>query len=799
MRKRLSYLLGIALIGLSITHVAAQKQQVVFKAQKSQGYSLEQADSKASKSISDTIHYDGINNNGIGTGTANSYGAYMYLPTDTTSNYVGKHVKQVMLYINDASVISSAELEIHHDQSSGAVYTQAFDAVDGWNTIILTTPYELSASQDLYLGYFLNVTGGYPLGCDAGPVAAGGAGNWMYFDGAWTNLHILASTLPYNWNIRALVGEILANDAALANIDVDNYITAGDVTIGGTIANYGSTELTAIDINWQVDGGTINTQTISDLTLSLNDTYSFSHTDTWTAALGDHDLKVWVSNMNGTGGDEFNINDTIEKTVHVVSFIPEKKVFGEEATGTWCGWCVRGHVYMDSMAYKYPDTWIGVAVHNSDPMVNTVYDNGIGNMISGYPSGLVDRIPGTFDPSTFESAYLQQINNVPPATMDVTLTGWDPSTRIVTFDVSSEFVVDYADLRFNAVIAESYVTGTESTYAQANYYSGGDYGPMAGYEDLPNPVPASQMVYMHVAREILGGWDGTESSIPATVNSGETHSYSYEYTVPENYNPNHMDFIGLLIDQNSGAILNANDVEITKYNVTFNVVDDSSNPLENAEVVIDGMTYMTDNTGAVVVELINEDYSYDASLEGYEPASGTFTVNGADQTVDVTLVFIPTYTLTFNVTNGTDPIEGARVFVLGVGENFTDVDGNVAITDLLAENYSYEVSATDYTTQYGIASIVDADVTEDVVLNYVGINAASSINFNVYPNPVKESVNVELPGKFNVKVLNAVGQVVSSKIIDGSGSISTSELGSGIYFVKVSNDTQIGVKQIVKE
>jgi hypothetical protein len=799
MRKRLSYLLGIALLGLSITQAAAQKQQVVFKAQKSQGYSLEQADSKASKSISDTIHYDGLNNDGIGTGTANSYGAYMYMPTDTTANYVGKHIKQVLIYINGADAVTSAELEIHYDQTSGAVYTQAFDPVDGWNTVVLTTPYELSATQDLYLGYFLDVSGGYPLGCDAGPTVADGNGDWILFSGSWSHLPGLNAALTYNWNIRALVGEILANDAALANIDVDNYITAGDVTIGGTIANYGSTELTAIDINWQVDGGTINTQTISDLTLSLNDTYSFSHADTWTAALGDHDLKVWVSNMNGTGGDEFNINDTIGKTVHVVSFIPEKKVFGEEATGTWCGWCVRGHVYMDSMAYKYPDSWIGVAVHNGDPMVNTVYDNGIGNLISGYPSGLVDRIPGTFDPSSFESAYLQQINNVPPATMDVTFTGWDPSTRIVTFDVSSEFVVDYADLRFNAVIAENYVTGTESGYAQQNYYAGGDYGPMAGYESLPSVVPASQMVYMHVAREILGGWAGTESSIPTTVNSGETHSYSYEFTVPASYDANHLDFIGLLIDQNSGAILNANDVTIPGYEVTFNVMDDSSNPLENAEVMINGMTYLTDATGAVVVEMVNDDYTYDAMLEGYESANGTFTVDGATQTVDITLVEIQLFTLTFNVTDGTNPIEGARVFVIGSGALFTDASGNVVITDLLANDYSYEVSATDYTTVSGTATIVDADVTENIVLDYVGINVASNISFNVYPNPAKESVTIDLPGKFDVKVINSIGQVLSSKTIDGSGSIDISDLNSGIYFVKVSNETQVGVKQIIVE
>lgn len=799
MRKRLSYLLGIALIGISFTQAVAQKQHVIFKAQKSQCYPIEQSDLNVAKSISDTIHYDGLNNDGIGTGGAGSYGAYIYLPTDTTSNYVGKHIKQVLIYINGVSDVTSADLEIHLDQSSGAVYTQSFVPEDGWNTVVLATPYELTATQDLYLGYYLNVSGGYPLGSDAGPVAANGNGNWMLFNGAWDHLANLGTGLNYNWNIRALVGEILANDAALTELDVDNYQLEGNISIDGTIANYGSTEVTSIDLNWQIDDGTVYTETISDLTLGFNDTYLFMHTDTWSATIGDYALKVWISNLNGTGSDEFNINDTLEKTIHVVSFFPEKKVFGEEATGTWCGWCVRGHVYMDSMAYKYPDTWIGVAVHNGDPMVNSAYDSGMGNMISGFPSGLVDRLPGTFDPSAFENGYIQEINNVPPATMDVTYTGWDPSTRVVTFDVSSEFVIDQTNLRFNAVVSENYVTGTESGYAQNNYYAGGNYGPMGGYEDLPSSVPASQMVYMHVARDIIGGWNGTASSIPATVTAGETHSYSYEYTVPSGFNPNHMDFIGLLIDQGSGKILNANDVAIPSYDVTFNVTDENSNPLENATVIVDGMTYYTDTTGDVAVEMINNDYTYNAMLDGYESANGSFTIDGATQTINITLVEIPTFTLTFNVTDGTDPIEGARVFVIGTGQLFTDTSGNVVITEVLAGEYNYEVSATDYSTVSGTATITDADVTENIVLDYVGVNSASIIDFNVYPNPAKDVISVEIPGKFEVTVLNSVGQLVLSTIIDGNGTLKLNNLSSGVYFVKISNESQIGVKQIIVE
>jgi hypothetical protein len=102
------------------------------------------------------------------------------------------------------------------------------------------------------------------------------------------------------------------------------------------------------------------------------------------------------------------------------------------------------------------------------------------------------------------------------------------------------------------------VTGTGSGYNQANFYSGGGSGPMGGYEDLPNPVPAADMVYDHVARalgdnQILG----TSGSLPASI-SGMTYE-SHMYTIPKggDWDLNNLHFIGMLVDGSTGEILNA--------------------------------------------------------------------------------------------------------------------------------------------------------------------------------------------------------------------------------------------------
>ncbi|MDD3132098.1 MAG: T9SS type A sorting domain-containing protein, partial [Bacteroidales bacterium] len=109
----------------------------------------------------------------------------------------------------------------------------------------------------------------------------------------------------------------------------------------------------------------------------------------------------------------------------------------------------------------------------------------------------------------------------------------------------------------NAVLLEDYVTGTGAGYAQANYYSGGGLGVMGGYEDLPNPVPAADMVYMDVARALPGGWGGVEGSLPDTVFAGESYSYAFTVALDESWDYDNMQIVGMLINNNSGEIENA--------------------------------------------------------------------------------------------------------------------------------------------------------------------------------------------------------------------------------------------------
>jgi hypothetical protein len=73
--------------------------------------------------------------------------------------------------------------------------------IGAWNYVMLTTPVPVDVTQELWVGYYVNATTGYPGGVDDGP-AIDGYGNMMNF-GGWQTLLQINPDLDFNWNIAA--------------------------------------------------------------------------------------------------------------------------------------------------------------------------------------------------------------------------------------------------------------------------------------------------------------------------------------------------------------------------------------------------------------------------------------------------------------------------------------------------------------------------------------------------------------------------------------------------------------------
>ena len=167
------------------------------------------------------------------------------------------------------------------------------------------------------------------------------------------------------------------------------------------------------------------------------------------------------------------------------------------------------------------------------------------------------------DPTNFGASYINRINDVSPA--DVAVSAYFNSvSRQVDVVVSATFAAELTgNYRLNAILVEDNVTGTNAAYNQANYYSfQTNNQPLVGaghnWQTETDPVPFSSMVYNFVGRNIMGGFDGQAGSVPSTVTSGTTYSYTFSTTIPVTWNANNMRVIGMLQDADLSSVLNVN-------------------------------------------------------------------------------------------------------------------------------------------------------------------------------------------------------------------------------------------------
>ena len=342
--------------------------------------------------------------------------------------------------------------------------------------------------------------------------------------------------------------------------NVMGYLAGANVTPSVEIRNLGTTAITSAELSIKYNGNTLN-KTLTGISLPANGLYTTTFDNTLSIVGGNGDVVASVVTVNGTADD--NANDD-SKTISINPIVPAKGkvVIGEEATGTWCQWCPRGAVALKTMHDKYDGFFQGIAVHNNDPMENPYYDASIASKISGYPSALVDR-GAKMDPSAMGGDFINRIQIAPKGVMDIAAK-YDAATKVMS--VSVETTIESAisgDYRIACVIVEDDVTGTTSGYNQSNAYAGGGSGVMGGYEKLPNPVPAAQMVYDHVGRAIAPTFSGLPNAFGASASAGQKFIHNFTFDIDPSWDLTQMHVVSMFIDKtgmiDNGGTIHYND------------------------------------------------------------------------------------------------------------------------------------------------------------------------------------------------------------------------------------------------
>ena len=317
-----------------------------------------------------------------------------------------------------------------------------------------------------------------------------------------------------------------------------------------SVMNLGLTSINSFDIDFNYNGQII-TENINGLNILTGGTYQVDFINNITLIAGINPCISNIYNVNNVLYDDDNTDDTI--TTQIISITPAqgKLVIGEEATGTWCGWCPRGAVALNWMDKDYEGFWQGIAVHNNDPMEDSDYDDGLYPFHSGsYPSGVVDRT-NNIDPGNFKEDFLQRIIIEPNA---VITNGAELDSNILkvslTVNIKNSINGNY---KLACVLVEDSVTGNSSQYNQANSYSGG--GSLVDvdgidWNTLPTSVSYSQMIYRHVGRSISPSFSG-EPLISTSFVVGDTETICFEFILDPSWDQSQIHIVGMFIDNDN--------------------------------------------------------------------------------------------------------------------------------------------------------------------------------------------------------------------------------------------------------
>ena len=335
---------------------------------------------------------------------------------------------------------------------------------------------------------------------------------------------------------------------AVSNINSISGLTGQNIYPVVEVINLGSMPINSFDIDFVYNGNTI-TESVTGINLNTIASYQTNFSNIISLLPGTNNCEAVIYNINGLGTDDNPTDDNLASQTQAITPASGKLVIGEEATGTWCGWCPRGAVALNWMDHDFEGYWQGIAVHNGDTMTNTDYDNGIGTAISGYPSGIVDR-GADINPADFKEDFLQRIVVQPKALLvnGAEITG---NTLKVNVNVSFQNSIN-GNYKVACVIVEDSVTGVGPSYSQANAYSGGGAGPLVDVDgtdwaNKPNPTPYTEMIYRHVARAIAPNFEGQMLS-NTMYNQGDQETLCFEFTLDSQWDTSKIHIVSMLID-----------------------------------------------------------------------------------------------------------------------------------------------------------------------------------------------------------------------------------------------------------
>ena len=369
---------------------------------------------------------------------------------------------------------------------------------------------------------------------------------------------------------------------------------------------------------------------------------------------GVHTVELNISKVNGNT----NINKqssaaysiiALEKSADRVSVV-------EEQTGTWCGWCPRGHVALDLLNKQLGDKVVTLAGHFTngesqvDPM-NILGDNitsqaeayadyglialYVSSLLGGggLPGAMFDRVVaadpyvganttkgknGTYEYGATDLVNLLKEENPSEADFSMTASWADDKNTDIKVDLTTTFNYNrFGSFPYGVafVLSENGMTGKGATWKQLNYYS--KLAGVNGASDFNNPdmaawFKAGSYVSTTYDNVVVQAWNpfGNAAIVDKSVTDivkGEAIPFSTTLKVNSDLiqNYNNLTLSALLVNLNSLAVVNAAKVVLGNCAAGIEDVNSEVNNNVVSRYNVNGMRINGAQKGLNIVKLAN--------------------------------------------------------------------------------------------------------------------------------------------------------------------------------------------------
>lgn len=463
----------------------------------------------------------------------------------------------------------------------------------GFHEVMFDSPQKVT-DQYIIVGY--TATGENSIGFDGGTVNADAC--YLNVEGEWGTVYDQA--VSGSWGSLCiqllLAGEMPEREMKMEKVLTTNVEQNKPFRLEGVVSNLTVTPVTSYELLYSFNNGTTYTETVEANVAAMEaDTFSIEVEQPLTR-IGANAVMVKINKVNGEEDSDVS-NNAVVQSINCVEegCYFHRVIVAEESTSVNCGYCPRGIVIMSSLKARYPDRFIGIAIHSpamgDDPMVVYDYDEYINGLYddNALPNGIINRKSEyAGDPIMFDKYFEEELSRNGLAVADVEIESVSALTdNKIDVKVRTRFGGDYSgvDYRLAFVLIENQV---ESYAGQLNYFTGGE--PMGGWENLPSTV------YMNFDDVARGIWDfeGVEGSIPSDITKKTDYEYSYTMDLDAKKaivgKAENLEVVALLVDRISGEILNADKMKIdsTVDGIADAEADDLNIYVNDGRVVVEG-------------------------------------------------------------------------------------------------------------------------------------------------------------------------------------------------------------------